>query len=181
MPVKICTRCGAEYLPQAQACADCGGRLEYLSGDAGPAPVAATASRVAVFLGPYREACRLRETLERQEIDGWIEERHDLEVTGFHDLQVDQDRPGLFEVMVMAGDRPRAEELRQRLDLPAELIPEGQEFVEGRCPACGFTFSEDPGLECPDCGLVLGGWADDGEPGPDADQADQGSGWLPHF
>lgn len=72
MPVKICIGCGAEYLPQAQVCADCGGRLEYASGP--PREVDATASgRMGVYLGPYDQADRLRDALRAEDDDPEID------------------------------------------------------------------------------------------------------------
>ncbi|MEZ4387782.1 MAG: hypothetical protein R3D98_09430 [Candidatus Krumholzibacteriia bacterium] len=178
MAVKICSDCGAEYLPTAQVCADCGGRLGYFADDGSRPAVVDPDARIAVFLGPYRDACRLQALLERQEITSLVEERTDLELHGFREIEVDVDRPGYYEVLVAAADRDAATRLRQSADLPDELLPEAHDFVEGRCPACGFAFAADPGIECPDCGLRLGGWDDedeDAEPGAAA----RGSGSLP--
>lgn len=121
MPTKFCTACGAEYLPTAQQCADCGGRLEFVSAGATPVPPLKAPGRVGVFLGSYRDACNLRDVLARRDIEGIVIEREDVEVAGFHPVEVDGDqRPGFHEVLLAAEERSLAEEVRKQLGLPAE-------------------------------------------------------------
>lgn len=181
MATKICTGCGAEYVASAQRCADCGGQLQFLRPGSAPAPRRSGSARVGVYLGDYREACRLRDVLAGREIDSVIEERHDVAVEGFHAVDVDGDHPGFHEVLVAPEDRALADEVREQLGLPADAVPEGQEFVDGRCPACGFVLPDEPGDSCPDCGLTL--WAEDQDPAgsPDEDPGPPAAGWLPHF
>jgi len=182
MPTKFCTSCGAEYLPTAQQCADCGGRLEFVSAGAAPVTRPTAPRRVGVFLGSYRDACNLRDVLARRDIEGIVIEREDVEVAGFHPVEVDGDhRPGFHEVLVAAEDRSLADEVRERLGMPAEAVPEGQEFIDGGCPACGHTLPDEPGDHCPDCGLAFWTEEPDGSTPPDEDPGTAGAGWLPHL
>lgn len=181
MATKICTGCGAEYVASAQRCADCGGQLQFHAAGGPPPRRDGGSSRVGVFLGSYRDACRLRDVLAGRDIDSVVEERQDVTVAGFHAIEVDDDRPGFHEVLVAPQDQALADEVRERLGLPADAVPEGQEFVDGQCPACGFALPDEPGDSCPDCGLAL--WTEDQDsPGPPDDEpGPPGAGWLPHF
>jgi len=184
MATKICVQCGAEYLPEAQQCADCGGRLEYVGNSQGSDDPATPeqADWMVVFTGPHGPAARLRDSLEAMDVSARQEERGDLAWSGFHAMDPDQEKAGVFEVLVQPHDLRLAGEVRDRLGLPAEAAPELVEFVEGSCPACGHALPEESVDECPDCGLSLGGGDDD----DDLDDAGPGhapppaSGWLPH-
>ncbi|HOX25666.1 MAG TPA: hypothetical protein PLL30_11145 [Candidatus Krumholzibacteria bacterium] len=175
MPVKICQECGAEYLPAAQVCADCGGKL-VLKPEGDPNLVAGASGGArdqTILLGPHREALRLQQVLDSYEIEAVVQERADLVREGFRKIDPDAViEPGIFEVLVRPDVRQRAEEIRDSLGLAASIEYEVEEFVEGQCPACGAPLAEEDLEECPDCGLSLAGHtpAEATEP-PDDDDA----------
>lgn len=181
MTTKICVQCGAEYLATAQQCADCGGRLETMGlGGSGQNDTAlAAAEWLLIYTGPHDRADRLQRALAGRDVACRLEERHDLAWQGFHAMDAEDERAGVFELWVATGDAVLAAEVRQHLDLPAEDTPELQEFVEGSCPACGFALPDELPDECPDCGLALGGPED---PALDADDQTEppAAGWLGH-
>lgn len=192
MPEKMCPRCGEEYVPRAQVCADCGSPLVWKPQRNAPAATARRDVEVrdqVVLIGTHANAVRLFRCLEDAEIDAAMNQRPDLAWNGFVDVDPDTViEPGVFEVRVALPDLQRAEEFRDALGLSADEGPGSQEYVEGQCPACGAELPETVGESCPDCGLNLEGWSEEestGEAGAReegfaAGAEDGAGGWLPH-
>jgi len=106
-------------------------------------------------------------------------EQNDVSWNGFRDMDAENEHPGIFEIWVQSADMVLASDIRQRLGMEAEEMPAVTDFVEGCCPACGYSLPEEPVDECPDCGLSLGGQDDDEPESIDLDLPAQGTSWLP--
>jgi ribosomal protein L40E len=170
--IKICSKCGAEYSPEALMCADCGGELiwpnEY---EKRFVPLADQEAQVLIREGSLRYLKELGGHLGTDGIRSEI--RFHGEVPGA--CPTAKVRFGLY---VPVADEAVAKEIDRRHWLhgapehAASFKYEEQE-LQGVCPACSHTLPEKA-VECPECGLVVGA---DGEmatcPACDAEVGDE--------
>jgi len=152
-PIKICSKCGAEYSPQALMCADCGGKLvwpnEY---EKRFVPMEAEEAKALVREGSMRYVKELGRHLEKDGIRSEI--RSHGVVPGA--CPTPNTRWGLY---VPVADEAAAKEIDRKYWLhgapehAASFKYEEQE-LQGVCPACSHTLPEKA-VECPECGLVV--------------------------
>jgi ribosomal protein L32 len=169
--VRVCRECGEEYRPHVVRCADCGGELEdrhegeedgrtAAVAEHEPPPAERSGHR-ALFVTPRAaDLVPMAERLRQTQVEYRLAEQ-----------------PGSAEgapprYALLVPDEAAALALRALADLLAPHEPsEGVSAVETRfdaergyvaCPACGARTA--PGLvECPECGLGLGGPEGKGE------------------
>ncbi len=163
--VRVCRECGEEYRPDVVRCADCGGELEDryegeengapipVAGDEAPAPE--LRGHRALFVTPRAaDLVPMAERLRQRHVDYRLAEQ-----------------PGSTEgapprYALLVPEEAAADALRALADLLApHEESESVHAIETRfdaergylaCPACGTRTA--PGLvECPECGLGLGG------------------------
>lgn len=157
-PFKICASCGAEYSPDAQVCADCGGKLlfpeeyEKLS-----KPIAEGEELVLIRQGQVGYIKELQEHMRRAGIRSAI---------AFHAPPPGTCPPKgsasrtLFGLYVTTADEAAAKEI-DRLHWLQGAPEEGSSFryteqeLQGVCPACGSAVPKGS-MECPECGLAVG-------------------------
>lgn len=151
--VKICSDCGAEYSPQAEVCADCGGTLisprDY---EARQVPLAQEEEKVLVREGPVRYLEELARHMNRKGIRSTV--RYHGAVPGRCSPVV------LFGLYVTTADEAVAKEVDREYWLRG--APENacsfqytEQELEGQCPACSCALPKGA-AECPECGLAVG-------------------------
>jgi hypothetical protein len=165
MHVRICRDCGEEYRPDVVRCADCGGELEdRREGEeaAAPAPARREQAAAAELLG-YRalfmtpraaDLVPMAERLREARLDYRLAEQPG---TG-------EGAPPRYALLVRDGDAASALRVLADIVAPHEEA-EDIHAVETRfdaehgyreCPACGSRTAAGT-VECPECGLGLGG------------------------
>jgi len=168
--LKLCPRCGEEFVPSAERCGDCGVAL-VLEGEAPPAPAEADAPPLHDDLSEADEVVPLREA----EI-AWARRLGDaLRAAGVpHRVSplpgaergVQAQWSGRWAVYVRRDDLERAlrvdaERLRHEMpdladaELAVRPVDDPAAAEAGPCPACGADLGPDA-AECPECGLVFG-------------------------
>jgi hypothetical protein len=151
---KLCRECGSEFVAAVETCIDCGGPLEEAVLGAEEAMTAPPAGSLAAEepMAPLREGEPgfLRDLAERLAIAG-VPHRlavHGDCTTGCRTRYAVYVRPADWAA-AMAVDRA----------FYAAAVPGGDGAVEldgDGCPACGTSLA--PGaVECPECGLMVGG------------------------
>jgi len=163
-PTKYCPLCGSEYLPAAQACADCGGPLEW--------------RRERDELPPLSPDDRW--SVMPPGMAGLLVEDDQASVQDYVELLIEHRIPSAVLPVVRIGPDGapqlvwdgRAVGYRHYLFVPREdyteaetLVQEARrrrdpglaenpyvDFPEEGCPACGSPLP-DAADECPDCGL----------------------------
>ena len=151
--IKVCSKCGEEYSPEAMVCVECGGRLvseqEY--------------ERLQVPLTEEEE----RLVCVREDAFGYLRElERRLKADGVRSVihlhgdscaaRSCQTRYGLY---VIPGDESKAKEIIHAHWLKG--APENalsfdyqEQELSGICPACATAIPENS-AECPECGLVV--------------------------
>jgi predicted amidophosphoribosyltransferase len=156
--IKICASCGAEYAPDAQVCADCGGKLLF-------------PEEYEKLFQPLTETDEL--VLIRQAPIGYINELMEhMRKAGIRaGIALHAQPPGtcsprscaprtLFGLYVTKPDEAAAKEV-DRLHWLQGAPEEGSSFryteqeLQGVCPACGSAVPKGS-MECPECGLAVG-------------------------
>lgn len=152
-PVKVCSKCGEEYSPEAMVCVECGGRLvmeeEY---ERMRVPLTGEEEQlVCVREDGYRYLDELR---QRMKTDGVRSAIH---------LHSDSCRAGscqmLYGLYVKPEDENKAKEIIHAHWLKgapeqASSFEYKEQELSGICPACSTAIPENS-AECPECGLVV--------------------------
>ena len=151
-PIKICSKCGAEYSLRAEVCADCGGKL-VLSQDYEKrlVPLGEEEEQTLIREGSIRYLKELREHLKADGIRSDI--RFHGQVPGSCSSRA---RWGLY---VAADDETAAKEIDRKQWLRgaadhASSFRYAEQELQGICPACSHAIPERA-AECPECGLVV--------------------------
>lgn len=165
MNVRVCPDCGEEFRPEIVRCSDCGALLEdHVEGDAaggahesasegGSTPTEAPAPvqiqrRSLYTSNRIGEIQPLAKRLSGAGVQFWVESAGDS-----------------WSVLVAEADeatgRAIASDLFGLVDHAASFDPE---VGYSACPACGHALPPAV-VECPECGLGVGGGPADGEDG----------------
>jgi ribosomal protein L40E len=159
--MKICPRCGEEYVLTASTCADCGVPLGF-EGPAAGEPAAALELPPTSELVPLRHAeVSWIEGLAAALAEAGIPSR--VELPDEADLRGRVQRAGTGAIRCTLYVRPEdapaaarvdAEFTRTQVpDLPEDATSAWSEAET--CPGCGTPLAPDAG-ECPECGLAFG-------------------------
>lgn len=167
--VRVCPKCGGEFVSTVEVCFDCGAPLETRLADAEVDPAAAELAAAAP--GEDSGPPPGWTPIQTADLDWALELKQRLAGAGIA-ARLAQDcascRPTL-DVYVAPSELDAANRVAQ--ELYVEKVPEAaaDAHIAGaadRCPACGAALSPQAS-SCPDCGLVF--VAVDG-----ADEADTG-------
>jgi len=157
-PIKICSKCGAEYSLEAQVCADCGGPLVFPQDYRKRVETPAEGEELVLI----REATLgyLKELMEHMTKKGiWAGIRlHDQEPRTCSPRGCSS-QP-LFGLYVAKGDGAAAKEVDRAHWLQgapehASSFMYTESELHGICPACSSPVPAGAG-ECPECGLAVG-------------------------
>lgn len=152
-PTKICSKCGAEYAPEAQVCADCGGKLVF------------SEAYAKGFEAPKDDAdlvCVREDRLGYlQELERHMNRNGIRTVIRFHGQVPESGAAGArYGLYVTSADEAKAKVVDR--DYWIRGAPEhatSYEYTEqessGVCPACSSALPENS-AECPECGLAVG-------------------------
>jgi hypothetical protein len=157
MHVRVCPECGEEFRPDIVSCSDCGATLRDANDDVTSA-VGARAPVVAADppgeADPGTDYALIFSTIES---DAMRDAAAALAHAGLT-FRVAGNATG-FQLLVRRDDRPRASQALGTREGAVVVGPESDAAAEGHggpCPACGTALAACA-VECPDCGLVLGG------------------------
>jgi predicted amidophosphoribosyltransferase len=151
-PIKICSKCGAEYSLMAEICADCGGDLvspqDY---EARSIPLTEDDEQVFIREGAIDYLKKLGNHLRQNGIRATI-----LLHGGTPGSCPSGVRFGLY---VAAGDEESAKEIDRAYWLAgapdhASSFRYTEQELSGTCPACSCAIPEGAAT-CPECGLVV--------------------------
>jgi ribosomal protein L40E len=157
-PVKICSKCGAEYSVEAQVCADCGGKLVFpQTYEKRFEPLAEDEEQVLIRGGPLVYIKELVEHMRSKGIRADIRPLDEDPDTCSTGTCPSLPRFGLFVTKV---DEPAAKETDRAYWLrgapeQVESFTYAEQELRGVCPACSTRIPEGS-TECPECGLVVG-------------------------
>ncbi|HXB55341.1 MAG TPA: hypothetical protein VN461_11190 [Vicinamibacteria bacterium] len=170
---KVCRRCGEEYRPEIERCADCGGELEarYDDGHGGVIPARPPNSDHAPTGGPPPEASSDRPPQGESiiysgraaaDLKPVAERLIEVEIPFRFVCQRSTAQSDLARFALAVSNENRAHAFRVIAPLldadPEALAAVEREFdTEGgylRCPACGQTLNGGA-TKCPACALAL--------------------------
>jgi predicted amidophosphoribosyltransferase len=158
LPIKICSNCGVEYSADAQACADCGGKLVFPENyERLFEPLSEEDEPVFIRESPLGYANELKELMKKQGIRADI--RYHPEPPGTCSTRSCAPRM-LFGLYVPKTDEAAAREIDrvhwlQGAPDHASSFKYTEQELQGICPACSTRIPEGS-VECPECGLVVG-------------------------
>jgi len=174
MHVRICRQCGEEYRPEIARCADCGGELvdrhedgmPVGAGGAAPGdgtPAEADQARVEVavhnlYLGAIPDLEPLAAALREADIAYHLGPHERTFALGVGEAEWQR------AIEALAPFAGRATELGVT-ELAFRYDPEAWAAEATRCPACGTAHAPTE-LECPECGLTVGGGPDEDDDKP---------------
>jgi hypothetical protein len=148
VPVRRCPDCGEEFQPHVVNCSECGTLLEDAIEGESPAGSAA----------PEEDAAKYATLASDLDVDSTRAASEHLAEAGLRfRIVTTRARRGWLDLQVHEEDGVAASALLQRegiLPPRDDSPPVGADG--GPCPACQ-THVEPGTLECPECGLVLGG------------------------
>ncbi|HEY8494142.1 MAG TPA: hypothetical protein VIN04_09635, partial [Myxococcota bacterium] len=159
--MKICPRCGEEYVLAASVCADCGVPLGF-EGPAAAEPDGATELPPASELVPLRHAeVGWIEGLAAALAEAGVPSR--VELPDEDDVRGRVQRAGTGAIRCTLYVRPEDAEVAARVDaeFTRTQVPDLPEDAASAwseadaCPGCQTPLAPDA-VECPECGLAFG-------------------------
>jgi predicted RNA-binding Zn-ribbon protein involved in translation (DUF1610 family) len=152
--VRVCPECGEEFRPEIVRCSDCGATLEDRWDDEGASSNAAPPSAVAP---PPEEAAGTYVPIYVSERAADLEPFAERLGKAGLPFQV-KTAGGSFALLGREEDRERLVAALGDLLGDAPLLSAKDEPFAGyaRCPACDHELAAGA-IECPECGLAVGG------------------------
>ena len=158
-PIKICSKCGAEYSLEAQVCADCGGRLVFpQSYEKRFEAPAEEEEQILIREATFGYLKELLEHMTKKGIRAGI--RFHAQVPRGCSPKSCGASQALYGLYVAKTDETDAKEVDRAHWLQgapehALSFEYTESELKGVCPACSSRLPEKA-IECPECGLVVG-------------------------
>jgi hypothetical protein len=158
--MKICPRCGEEYVLTASTCVDCGVALGFEGPGADAAPAFALPAAADLVAVRHAEVSWI-EGLAAALADAGVPSRVELP-TAADDRRVQGAGMGAIRCTLFVRPADVAAAARIDADFARSQVPDLPDDAESAwaeaevCPGCATPLAADA-AECPECGLAFGG------------------------